>query len=315
MRQLRELPDESTAQLLHDALLESGIDAQVMQSQRGSYGVWVIEEEKLPRAQALCAEWLDQGQADTLEQLAKRGRATRELSARIEDRRQRQQEVITERMRERARPRPALLTWGLSALCIAVAFITDCGQARESVASLLILNVKQPVALTSFSALGLELNWIGLPWSEPWRLITPVLLHFGELHIVLNVLWLQMLGGTIEAHHGARYLAVFGLITAAISNVLQLELGQSPMFGGLSGVVYGLLGLIWLRGRLDPNVGYSLSRSTVQFMLIWLAFGFAGEFAKGMGLTASAGIANWCHLGGLLVGLGWGYVAAKLAQR
>jgi membrane associated rhomboid family serine protease len=53
----------------------------------------------------------------------------------------------------------------------------------------------------------------------------------------------------------------------------------------------------------------------MQLMLIWLVLGFTGEFARGLGMTESVGIANWCHLGGLLVGLGWAYVGAKLSKR
>ena len=73
----------------------------------------------------------------------------------------------------------------------------------------------------------------------------------------------------------------------------------------MSGVVYGLLGLIWLRGKLEPRVGYGLPRSTFQFMLIWLAFGF----------FPNSGVANWCHVGGILVGLAWAYLASKLSRQ
>ncbi|MDB4974655.1 MAG: hypothetical protein JWN48_2996, partial [Myxococcaceae bacterium] len=51
--------------------------------------------------------------------------------------------------------------------------------------------------------------------------------------------------------------------------------------------------------------GYGLSRSTMQFMMIWFALGFVGNF----------GIANWCHLFGLLVGIGWAFAAHKLSAR
>jgi GlpG protein len=315
MRQLRELSDESRAQLVCDALLESRIDAKLMQSQRGTFGVWVVDEQKLPEAQSLCSAWLEQGDEAALQQLAQRGRATRELTARIEDRRQRQQAAVSASLVKPPRPRPTLLTWGLAVLCIAVFFFTDRGRAREPVLGLLILDLKQLVAPYLVSLLGVDISWLQLPWQQPWRLVTPMLVHFDPLHLGLNMFWLLSLGSTVEARHGARYLGVFVLLTAAFSNILQLEVAQSPMFGGLSGVVYGLLGLIWIRGRLDPQIGYRLSRGTLQLMLIWLAVGFAGEFARGLGMHDSVGTANWCHLGGLVFGVGWGYLSAKLSRR
>jgi GlpG protein len=186
---------------------------------------------------------------------------------------------------------------------------------RKVLASLLIVDLERPVAQHKLDLLGLEVAWLALPWDQPWRLVTPALLHFNLLHILFNLLWLRILGAIIEVHHGARTLGLFTLLAAALPNILQLELAQNPMFGGMSGVVYGMLGLVWMRGRLDPHVGYALSPGSVQFMLIWLALGFLGEFARGMGMTEMVGIANWCHLGGLLIGMAWGAISAKLARR
>ena len=41
----------------------------------------------------------------------------------------------------------------------------------------------------------------------------------------------------------------------------------------------------------------------MQFMMIWFALGFVGNF----------GIANWCHLFGLLVGFAWAFIAHRVA--
>src|SRR5688572_5804266 len=333
MRQLRELAVEQDARRLCDALADAGIEATLIENQRGGFGVWVVEETELSRAQRLGDEWSAPERAEGFEQAARRGRARRELNARIEDRRQRQQELLAERVAQFERPRPALLTWGLIALSVTVYMLTEgsgwiaqlhdsfpwlplpVNDGRKVLASMLIVDLEQPVPQHKLDLLGLELNWLGLPWHQPWRLVTPALLHFNLLHILFNLLWLRILGSIIELHHGARTLALITLLAAALPNILQLEVAQNPMFGGMSGVVYGMLGLVWMRGRLDPQVGYALSPGSVQFMLIWLALGFLGEFARGMGMTEIVGIANWCHLGGLLVGMAWGALSAKLARR
>jgi membrane associated rhomboid family serine protease len=337
MRQLRELADQPSAQRLCDALLERGIEAEPIETQRGSFGVWVVDESKLKQAQALSERWLERD-ADDLELAAQRGRARRELSARIEDRRERARKALAERTEQVRQPPHTPLTWGLIALCVGVFLLTNVGDlvswlqttwlgpyrpelganlpdARHVIGSLLILDLQQQVVTEHVSLLGLQLDWLPLSWHQPWRLVTPMLLHFNLLHVLFNLLWLGILGALIELHHGTRQLAAFTLLASALPNILQLEMAQNPMFGGMSGVVYGLFGLVWMRARLDPGVGYVLSRGSVQFMLIWLGLGFLGEFARVVGLTQIVGIANWCHLGGLLLGMAWGALGARLARR
>jgi GlpG protein len=301
MRLLRELDDEKTAQRLVDALADQTIETELKRGER--YSVWVIEEQQLERANQLAADWLDPNKRDVFEQSASRGMRARELSARIEERRQRHIEAMARQLQSISRPRPTPLTWGLIGLCVAVGLLTELGAEKSSVALLTIADPRLPTSVTLFSLFGVTVPWLGLPWSEPWRLVTPVLVHFGIIHVLFNMLWLRDLGRILEATHGVRYLAAFVLVCAVVSNIAQYEIAQNAMFAGMSGVVYGLLGLVWLRGRLDPWVGYGLSTSTMQFMLIWFVLGFVGNF----------GIANWCHLFGLLVGIAWAFVAHKLA--
>lgn len=303
MRQLRELEDEATAGLLRDALIESGIEVELMQNQRGAHGIWVVDETQLGRAQSLSEDWLDRGQTSALADLAKRGRATRELNERIEERRERQRLAVEQRVAQLNRPRPTPLTWGLIALCTAVALLTMLGETAELMAPLIIADPRA-IAVRTIGLAGFEVTWLVLPWHEPWRLITPVLMHFDGLHIFFNMLMLGTFGRVIEGRHGARYLASFVLVAGVISNIAQFEIAKNPLFSGMSGVVFGLLGMIWMRGKLDPRIGYGLSRGTAQFAAIYLLLGFFPQF----------GIANWCHLFGLLVGVVWAYVATRLQR-
>jgi GlpG protein len=314
MRKLRDLPSESAAATLADALSASGIDVNVMESQQGDFAVWVVEEEKLKEAQALADSWLEQGDARAFEDAARRGRAARELSERIEERQEQKRQLIAERVAQLSRPRPVVLTWALVALCALVGWFTKLGSERTVVATLLIIDPRQPVSQVDLSLFGFHVTFLSLQWHEAWRLVTPMLLHFDPIHILFNMLWLVDLGRTIESRHGARYLASFALLSAALSNFAQYEISGNPMFGGMSGVVYGLLGLVWARGKFDPRATYGLSRSTAQFMLIWLLLGFVGELAAYGGVSRSPGMANWCHLFGLLVGLAWGYIASRRAR-
>ena len=130
--------------------------------------------------------------------------------------------------------------------------------------------------------------------TDPWRWFTPALMHFSVLHIVFNLLWWWQLGGLIESRQGsARLLLIFG-VGAALPHLLQWW-WQGPDFGGLSGVVYALLGYVWLTGRLRPQAGIQVPGGVMIMMLLWLAWGFFAFIGPSM--------ANGAHLGGLLVGL------------
>jgi GlpG protein len=138
-------------------------------------------------------------------------------------------------------------------------------------------------------------------WQQPWRLISPILLHFGWLHMVFNLLWWLDLGRRIE-HQSKWLLVVLLLVTSIAGNVAQAW-QEASLFGGFSGVIYGLLGYIWVMDRYNAP-RYHLPQNILLFMLIWLLLGISGLFAA-LGFGA---MANLAHLGGLLAGVGWGFL-------
>lgn len=164
-----------------------------------------------------------------------------------------------------------------------------------------------PIVFLLISFTPMEFNGsqlISLPLSATlasgqwWRLITPIFLHFGIMHLVFNSLWIWVLGEMIERNQGQVKLTLLILFTALVSNSAQFLINGSSQFGGLSGVVYGYLGYIWLWGRLHPQQGLALGNALVVFMLGWMVLGMT-DFARSLGLN----MANEAHLGGLLAGL------------
>ena len=133
-----------------------------------------------------------------------------------------------------------------------------------------------------------------------WRLITPIFLHFNLLHILFNCMWLHSLGSQIEKKKGTKFFITFILCTALVSNLSQFLI-TGPAFGGMSGVVYGLFGYVWIKSRLDPGDGFYIDPVIAMIMLGFFLVCFTGAFG---------GVANWAHAGGLIVGLGWGYGSA-----
>ena len=75
--------------------------------------------------------------------------------------------------------------------------------------------------------------------AEYLRIISPIFLHFGLLHLVFNCLWLGLLGSKIEIQEGSIHLLLIVLISAA-SNLSQYYWSGTVYFGGMSGVIYAL---------------------------------------------------------------------------
>ena len=146
--------------------------------------------------------------------------------------------------------------------------------------------------------------------GQYWRLITPVFLHFGWLHIVFNSLWLWELGRSIEQVMGHLNMFMLFLVIAVVSNTSQFAFGGAGLFGGMSGVVYGLLGFSWVAPQLQPAWRIRPSRGIMLFMIGWLVVCMSG-LVEVLGFGA---IANAAHLGGLLSGGVVGAVFAGLSR-
>lgn len=146
---------------------------------------------------------------------------------------------------------------------------------------------------------------VALGRGEWWRVATPAFLHFGLFHVVFNSLWLWEFGRRIELLVGSWiYLVLFSALTVG-ANVGQYLWSGPALFGGLSGVVYGLLGYIWIRGRRLPNPLLTLPGAILPIMLVWLfvcLFGVVDMFIGG-------GVANGAHVSGLVIGMIFGAVA------
>ena len=135
--------------------------------------------------------------------------------------------------------------------------------------------------------------------GEYWRFFTPTLLHFSVLHIVFNTLWIWDIGRKLERLLGSVIWSVGVLMIAVLSNVLQYEISGYPLFGGLSGVVYGLIGFAWLLPLLNTRWPTIISKQLMIFFIVWLGVGYT-PFPEMLGLGS---IANTAHSIGLLAGL------------
>jgi GlpG protein len=147
--------------------------------------------------------------------------------------------------------------------------------------------------------------------GQYWRLVTPVFLHFGWLHIVFNSLWLWELGRQVEKVMGHFNMFMLFLFIAIVSTVSQFAFGGGGLFGGMSGVVYGLLGFSWVAPMLQPAWAIQPSSTLMLFMVGWLVVCMVGV-VEVLGFGA---IANAAHVGGLLSGVILGALFGGLSRR
>lgn len=147
--------------------------------------------------------------------------------------------------------------------------------------------------------------------GQLWRLLTPMLIHFGFLHLAMNALWYWELGRRIERVQGAWSLLWLTILFGVSANVVQFFVSGASLFGGLSGVLYGLLGHYWLYQRLAPHPSMDLPKGVLVFMLIWLVVCLTGV----VDMLGFGSIANGAHVGGLVIGCCTGVIAGTRQRK
>jgi GlpG protein len=149
-----------------------------------------------------------------------------------------------------------------------------------------------------------------LPDGEYWRLISPIFLYFGLMHIAFNMALLWFIGQRIELIQGSIKMFGLVLITGLGSNIIQAVFSGVAIFGGMSGVVYGLLGYAWIWSLLRPDEPLHIPSVLLYFSLFMLMIGLFG-FVDLLGVGK---VANAAHLGGLIIGCAIGLGSGLISK-
>ncbi|MFQ2571979.1 rhomboid family intramembrane serine protease GlpG [Aeromonas caviae] len=270
MIQLLVLGDARMAQALVDYLATLGIPCELTQSELG-VSVWLADERRLAQAQQEVKRFLSEpNHPRYMEASWQSGHA----DARI-DYSKGMTDPVTDFLHQ-AGP----LTLVVIIACLAIYALDAIG-------------------LPIFDELAFHPTLAQFTDWQAWRYVTPAFIHFSVLHLVFNLLWWWYLGGQIEQRLGSGKLFILLIVGAALPNIAEF-FASGPRFGGLSGVVYALLGYSWLRTRLQPDCGLAMPPALMGFMLVWLVLGFLDMLG-----TPTA---NMAHLVGLLVGLAQGWL-------
>jgi len=130
--------------------------------------------------------------------------------------------------------------------------------------------------------------------QEPWRLFTACLLHGSWLHLIFNVGWTWRFGKIIEPIFGLVSTLGMLLLFGAASMAAQWAFRGSAI--GLSGVVYGMFGLLWALNRFHPSYRGVVDSRTTELFIAWFFL------CIGMTFMGWFPVANIAHGIGALLG-------------
>lgn len=317
MRQIGNVANARDASRLVDYLAAQGIRARSdAQATDDGIAIWSYEEDQRERATELLTEF-NQNPADPrYDATAGKARAIARAEA-AKDRAARRNLIDVRTTWGGNNFRSRTTTIALILICLVVGLFTGFGEDEKGdwlVDQLMITPVRHvpvhdgPPIVFQHEGIKVSMTRVddrvdeGLGatlLTQPWRFITPIFLHFGMRHFLFNMVALFVFGSQIEMRRGAWFLLGLTLAIAIPSNLAQYlwtndELGFGRYFGGMSGVVYGLFGFIWMKSRVDPTARLYVSQMSVLWMVGWLVLCMSGSMGA---------IANTAHIAGLIMGM------------
>lgn len=332
MRQIGKLPTESEATRFDDYLTTLGIGSMV-EPDDDQWLVWIYEEDHLDKAKEELAAFRDNPDDPKYQQAASFARELQRHEAQAQKKARKRVVNVRDRWNQ-----PFHLQCPVTAFLIFASVIvallgtsfehgiwTLCDKTEPVLTYLFIKGVHTENGRL-YTLAGHTLPEVAR--GQVWRIFTPMLLHFSFFHILFNMMWLKTLGGAIEFRlRPMRFLLLVLLISAA-SNLAQFYLSHPvkfslsylhhlftgsrvvyetlPFFGGMSGVVFGLFGYVWMQSKYAPQSGYHLSPNMVFLMIGWLLLCAVGAVGR---------IANTAHAVGLITGMLAGYLHAQFMRR
>lgn len=201
--------------------------------------------------------------------------------------------------------RPVTITYAILAVNLLI-YLLMVGVAGGSYLN----NILYMNDVGTLIAFGAKTNQL-LREGELFRLITPVFIHGGLLHLASNSYAIWMIGPLVEKLYGpARFFLIY--LLAGMGGVAGSYLGglsRSPTIPGVgaSGAIFGLFGVLLVfgyryRDELPPGFRQSIRSGILPVILINLFIGFS-----------IPSIDNAAHIGGLLTGAALVFVVPYLA--
>ena len=138
-----------------------------------------------------------------------------------------------------------------------------------------------------------------------WRLLTSAFLHFGIVHLLMNMLFLGIIGRFAERVFGHAAFAALYLLAGIGGNLASLYWQPAIVGAGASGAIFGIyggvLGFVLLQPNLVPGHRVrSIGRAAAVFVAYQLIYGFSSNLFGG---NTGTRIDLAAHIGGAVSGL------------
>jgi rhomboid protease GluP len=154
-----------------------------------------------------------------------------------------------------------------------------------------------------------------------WRVLTATFVHYGLLHIALNLYALYQLGALVESWYGSGPFVAIYVLTGGGGNLLSGLIRRAiheypfmPCAGG-STVIMGLVALAALVGwNSRTRVGTHLSRLMLICLGLTAGLGAASSILGPL-LRLPVMVDNWGHAGGAIVGAALGLAHHGILRR
>jgi len=288
MRRAGTIAEEQQARRLADFLLTQGIETRIDPNSDGC-AVWIIDERHLEQGREELERFVDNPTDARYDGAARAAESIRKETA--QKHRQAKKNIIEVRSRwQRPLAQRAPVTFALMAVSIGV-FIFEWISGDDG-GVYRLLTIDSHVVRDMFTAPAFGL--MDIKNGQVWRLITPIFLHADIIHILFNMWMTHFFGTQIESRQKLWQMALLVLVIAVSSNLGEYFV-SGPAFRGMSGVVYGMFGFVWMKARTNPFSGYYLNRSTVVILVGWFFLCLSG--------ITRLPIANTAHGVGLAVGM------------
>lgn len=132
-------------------------------------------------------------------------------------------------------------------------------------------------------------------YADVWRFFSHAVVHLSFTHILFNLTYWLIFATMIEKNNGSTKVLMLFVSIALISGIVQ-NFFSGPAFFGLSGVVYGVLGYVYVMSRFDRRQRYRLPGWFIYMLLVGIAVGFIGPLVD-------LHFGNAAHISGLAVGI------------
>jgi GlpG protein len=301
MRQIGTIKNRDQAGRLADYMLTAGIETHI-NADDDPCVIWVVEEDRFQTAREIFEQFVQNPDDEKYQDRAGRSKSIRQQKrARSEQTKRNMRhgrDVWKPGLSSTAKRVP--ITFTLIAVSIAVALWTRMGDDRRAGDTLSFVTIRHHVEDPTWDMTDPASALTDILSGQIWRLVTPIFLHLSAMHLIFNMMWLHQLGSQIESRKGRTKYILMVLALAVFSNLTQALVAKYPFFGGMSGVVYGMFGFVWMKARFDPGDQFYMSNNTVVLMMVWFGLCFLPIFP----------VANGGHAGGLLLGAAMGYFSA-----